>query len=144
VGIPVNHPAILQAIERGLINPADLAERPLSGVTSPTSFVPTTFVPPVPPDATEKQLQAAVMRLAEAHGWLAYHTHNSRHSAKGFPDIVAVRGPQLLFAELKTQTGKFSTEQTEWLTALERVPGILVRRWRPSDWDEIVSTFRGT
>ena len=40
---------------------------------------------------TETQLQSAIIELARLTGWLVYHTHDSRHSAKGFPDLCMVR-----------------------------------------------------
>lgn len=143
MGVPLNHPAILQAIERGLISPAGLVPRPPVCAADLSAVAPTVFVPPVAPDASEKDFQAAVMKLADANGWIAYHTHNSRRSNKGFPDVVAVRGPKLIFAELKSATGTFTTDQKLWLAALEAVPGVRVFRWRPSDWPEIVAILRG-
>lgn len=38
----------------------------------------------------EKVFQAQVLDLAHLSGWLCYHTHNSRRSAPGFPDLVLV------------------------------------------------------
>ena len=49
----------------------------------------------------EQHFQEALRRLAEGAGWLYYHTTNSRKSPEGFVDTVLVRGPQLIFAELK-------------------------------------------
>lgn len=82
----------------------------------------------------EKVLQELVRRTARAFGWGFYHTHNSRHSPAGFPDCVMVKGGRLVFAELKTDRGKFSEHQTLWLTALRQVPGVEVHEWRPADW----------
>ena len=59
----------------------------------------------------EGKFQAAIIELATVCGWLAYHTHDSRRSTPGFPDLVLVRGGVLLFRELKTDTGKTSKAQ---------------------------------
>ena len=69
---------------------------------------------------------------------------------KGSPDIIAVRGNRLLFAELKSDEGKLSLEQEEWLAALkachifvgldERNNALYlpeVYLWKPEDIDEI-------
>lgn len=85
-------------------------------------------------DVTEKELQANVLELAGHFGWLAYHTHDSRRSNPGFPDLVLVRGTRLIFAELKREGGRVTGPQDEWLGALSFVQNVSVYVWRPSDW----------
>jgi hypothetical protein len=95
------------------------------------------------PRVTEKQLQAQVVQLAHLSGWRCYHTHDSRRSAPGFPDLVLVRPPRCLFVELKTTTGRLRPEQAAWLEALaevERAPETFL--WRPGDFGDIQSTLR--
>lgn len=86
---------------------------------------------------TEDALLRAVRDYAEVGGWLAYHTHDSRHSDAGFPDLVLVHPltDRLLFVELKATTGRLRCTQRAWLDAL-RGAGMDVRVWRPSDLDE--------
>ena len=93
-------------------------------------------------DCSEKEFQAAVVKLAKAKGWLAYHTHDSRRSEKGFPDLVLIRDGKLLIVELKTESGRVSPEQTVWLCALVAC-GVDVRTWRPSMWESIAETLKG-
>ena len=92
---------------------------------------------------SEAELQGAVIDLAERLRWLVYHTHDSRHSAKGFPDLCLARGERLVFAELKTENGKLSDAQREWLQALE-IAGAECFVWRPSQFDEILGELRRT
>jgi hypothetical protein len=87
----------------------------------------------VQPLMTEKQLQDTVERIAHWRRWLTYHTHDSRRSAPGFPDLTLVRPPRLLFVELKSEHGHLSREQVKWLAALEGVPGVEVHTWKPED-----------
>ena len=82
---------------------------------------------------TEKKLQGYVLDLAEALGFLGYHTWDSRRSQPGFPDLTLVKGSRLIFAELKSAKGKPSPEQKEWLAAL-RGTSAEVYLWRPCDW----------
>lgn len=70
---------------------------------------------------TEAQWQAQVEGLARMYGWRVYHTHDSRRSAAGFPDLVMVRGPELIFAELKGESTRVTREQEAWLADLHRV-----------------------
>jgi VRR-NUC domain-containing protein len=95
---------------------------------------------------TEKQFLAQVRDLARLYGWRFYHTHDSRHSAKGFPDCVLVkagkcrRPARLIVAELKSATGKVGTEQLAWLTTLSQVgESVETYLWRPDDFDAIVA-----
>ncbi len=82
----------------------------------------------------EEDLQRLVIAWLKSQGWL---THAERKSINrkgvwstpiqgdaGFPDIVAVHpGPdswtaRILFAELKSRVGKYSSEQVAWITAI--------------------------
>lgn len=96
-----------------------------------------------PPKLTEKQFQAQVCKLAQMLGWRIYHTYDSRRSQPGFPDLVLVhRGKQrVIFAELKTSTGKLSIHQKLWLQELAAVASVAesveVCVWRPENWPEI-------
>jgi hypothetical protein len=92
---------------------------------------------------TERQLQSAVIQLAELLGWKAYHTFDSRRSNPGYPDLTLVKDDRLLFVELKSATGRLTTEQTEWLRALGYVASVAT--WRPVDWTSgaIEAVLRG-
>ena len=80
---------------------------------------------------------------------LAYHTHDSRASQAGFPDLVLVhpRRQLLVFAELKTNTNYPSTEQRLWLAGLECATSensnIRVCVWKPKHWDNIIKLLGG-
>ena len=82
---------------------------------------------------TEKQLQAAVVRLAQIQQWKVYHTYDSRRSEPGFPDLVLARDDQLMFVELKSAKGKVTEAQEQWLRALVK-GGAIADVWRPDDW----------
>ena len=91
---------------------------------------------------TEREFQTGVVQYARLNGWRAYHTHNSRRSEPGFPDLVLVRD-RIIYAELKTTRGKPSKDQTAWLQALADA-GAETYLWRPDSWPEIVATLRRT
>lgn len=81
-----------------------------------------------------------ILTAARERGWLAYHTHDSRGSSAGFPDIVLVRPPHIIFAECKTDDtvrSKTSVAQVTWLAALRQCPGASTYLWRYSDSDSI-------
>ena len=95
----------------------------------------------------EKPFQDGVLKLARFHGFtLRYHTHDSRRSAPGFPDLVLVntRTGRVLFRELKTNKGRVSPEQQEWLDGLTAC-GMDAGAWRPNDLDSgrILAELRG-
>lgn len=89
---------------------------------------------------TEREWQSEVLNAARTLGWTAYHTHDSRRSEPGFPDLVLVRD-RLIMAELKTDTGKPSTDQLRWLRLLERA-GVEVYLWQPKDRDGVLNALR--
>lgn len=90
----------------------------------------------------EKHFQAEVIKLAKRCGWRHYHTHDSRRSAAGFPDLVLVRGQRLIFAELKVKPNRPTPAQEEWLADLRRIHGDVVTvLWYPEQWMEIERTL---
>jgi hypothetical protein len=88
---------------------------------------------------TEGMLQRQVLQLARLRGWLAYHPLDSRGSEPGFPDLVLVR-ERVVFAELKSATGRLSQAQRTWLDRLTAA-GAECYCWRPSDWDQITEVL---
>lgn len=88
-----------------------------------------------PNPMTEAQFQTAVIELAKLNGYrLIYHTHDSRRSQKGFPDLVLVsehRG-RALFRELKTTKGRLSPEQFDWIGSMQ-LAKLNAGVWRPED-----------
>jgi hypothetical protein len=92
---------------------------------------------------TEKVLQQAIIECAQALGYKVAHfrpamtEHGYRTAVaadgKGFPDLVITGHRRIIFAELKSQKGKLSKEQAEWMMAL-RAAGGWYRLWTPADW----------
>lgn len=84
---------------------------------------------------TEAALQRAVEECARALGYMVYHTHDSRRSERGFPDLCLARARdgRFIMAELKTDRGRVRPEQREWLAALAAC-GIETYLWRARDW----------
>jgi hypothetical protein len=66
---------------------------------------------------TEKDWSKQVADLCKQLGWRRYHTYRSERSQPGFPDEFLVRD-RCIFLELKTEQGKLSSHQRDWLNAL--------------------------
>lgn len=93
--------------------------------------------------STEKAFQSQIERYAKLTGWLIYHTFDSRRSTSGFPDLTLCKtGRRTLFAELKSETGKLTDAQIEWLTALAAT-GETACLWRPRHLDDIAAYLCG-
>ncbi len=101
---------------------------------------------------TEVEFMRHVMAYAKAQGWLVYHTHISKRSTEGWPDLAMVRRGRLVLAELKREKGgRVSPAQQRWIDELQEVElyamhldvggkehwPVEVFIWRPSDWPEI-------
>jgi hypothetical protein len=91
---------------------------------------------------TEKEFQRLVVQLASLGGWDYYFTWNSLHSPAGFPDLVLVRGPVILYRELKVGKNTTTSAQEHWINIL-RIARQDVKVWRPEDWSEIEATLIG-
>ncbi|MBM4407820.1 MAG: VRR-NUC domain-containing protein [Chloroflexi bacterium] len=94
---------------------------------------------------TERELQDAIVQVARLHGWLVYHTYDSRRSDPGFPDLVLVhvkRG-QLWFLECKSARGRVTPEQQDWLSALGALHVVIPNLWvavvRPAMYDVVLA-----
>jgi len=90
---------------------------------------------------TEKKFMAMVLQLARLRGWLAYHTHDSRRSVQGFPDLLLVRGNRVVVAELKVGRRRPTAEQAAWLEAFNEAD-VAAYLWRPESWGEIEAVLR--
>lgn len=95
---------------------------------------------------TEKAFQARVVRVARLLGWRQYHTYDARRSPHGWPDLVLlrVRGGvgRLIVAELKSERGRATKFQMDWIQELATVPGVEAHLWRPSQWDQILEILK--
>ena len=83
-------------------------------------------------DRGRDSLDAHVRRLCDDLDLLRYHTHDSRRSPRGFPDLVVCGLGGVLFRELKTQRGTVKPEQQAWLDTLAAA-GADAGVWRPAD-----------
>ncbi len=88
----------------------------------------------------ERDFLAWVIETARWCGWRAYHPWLSVRSEPGFPDLLLAKpGEPLLLWELKSEQGRLTPAQQRWLDLLQRVPGIEVAVWRPSQRDQMVA-----
>ena len=92
---------------------------------------------------TERDLRQQVVDLAKLFGYKAYFSWTSIHSPRGFPDLVLAcqARERVIYAELKTEKGKVSDSQREWLDELTAC-GQEVYLWRPADFEEVARILR--
>lgn len=97
---------------------------------------------------SEGDFLGQVIDLAHVYGWKVAHFRPAQTKygwrtpvqadGKGFPDLVMLKPPRLVFAELKSEKGKLSPEQEGWLSLLKGIKGIEVYCWKPKDFESIV------
>jgi VRR-NUC domain len=86
-----------------------------------------------------------VIQVAHLYGWHIAHFRPARTAdgswrtplqadGAGFPDLVLVRPPRVIFAELKTEDGKLDPLQQLWIDKLRRTL-VEVFVWRPHQLD---------
>ena len=92
---------------------------------------------------TERDLREQVRDLCNLFGWKMYFSWTSIHSPRGFPDLVLANPEQkrVIFAELKSDKGKVTPQQEEWLSTLKAC-GQTVYVWRPADIEAIAEILR--
>jgi len=95
------------------------------------------------PALTEKAFQSHVLALARMYQWRTFHVYDSRRSAPGFPDLLLCKPPVLLLAELKTDHGRLTPAQSEWVSVLGQCTTIATHLWRPADLPRIVEILTG-
>ena len=106
------------------------------------------------PRVTEKDFLQQVLSLAQLKGWLTAHFRPAMNTrgqwmtavqgdGAGFPDLVLVRPPEILFVELKGPKGRLSEAQRVWLIKLGECQSesMTVHVWKPADWDSIVEVL---
>lgn len=70
----------------------------------------------------EQQIQKQVIDYLTLNGWLVWKNKNTNRGTgiylpthqKGVPDLTALRNGQVVFIEVKTETGKSSSYQEEF------------------------------
>ena len=85
----------------------------------------------------------AVLDLAKVYGWRTLHIRPARTDkgwrspvqgdGKGFPDLLLLKGDDLIVAELKGDRFRITADQVAWMDAFEPI-ATLVTVWRPIDW----------
>jgi hypothetical protein len=101
---------------------------------------------------SEAAFTGQVLQAARLLGWQSAHFRPARTArgwrtpvqgdGKGFPDLILLRGPRLVVAELKVDGGRLRPEQESWLAAFRQLPGAEVHVWRPRDWDQLTEVLR--
>jgi hypothetical protein len=87
-------------------------------------------------ELSEREWQQQVVQLAQQTGWRkAFHVYDSRRSHSGWPDLVLLR-ERLVLIELKTERGKLSDAQRDWLNALRKA-GVEAYVARPRDLEAL-------
>lgn len=106
------------------------------------------------PKLSEEEFQQQVIDLAHYCNWTVAHFRKARTlkgwvtpvqaDGKGWPDLVLVRHFTIIFAELKSEKGKLTPEQQNWIDLLSNVgdKDVQVYIWRPENWDKIEATLR--
>lgn len=105
---------------------------------------------------SERAFQAQVIAYARLMGWRVRHDAATnapracRHckaplrlprNEAGFLDLLLIRRPRIVWAELKSERGRLTEAQRAEIAEL-RSCGQEAHLWRPSDWREIERILR--
>lgn len=81
---------------------------------------------------TEAHFQGSVIAICKLLGVAWFHPYYSERSVPGYPDLTLCGNRGVLFRELKTEVGKLTRTQEEWLTRLSKASQD-ADVWRPAD-----------
>lgn len=92
----------------------------------------------------EADFQQQLTTAAKRMGYRCYHTHDSRKSEPGFPDVVLAspRQKRIVYAELKQDGENLSEDQAWWAAALLEA-GHEWYLWRFKDWNTALAILAG-
>lgn len=111
-----------------------------------------------PEPVRERDFQDAVIQLAKLNNWMVHHQRPARtkdgswrtavQGDAGWPDLILVRDGRMIIAELKSEKGKLTPGQEDWLRAIDDVKlasggAVQWAIWRPSHWPEIERWLKG-
>ena len=93
---------------------------------------------------SERELRSAVTKFLGKRGWRWSYCTNSRYTKgmRGVPDILCVKADRLLFVECKTEFGKVTNDQQDWLNSL-RLAGAWAVVIRPDDLEGFFEALDG-
>ena len=99
------------------------------------------------PPRSEAAFQIEVVALATTFGWMVSHQRPAKVGDRwmtaitgdvGFPDLVLAHPTKgVIYAELKSRTGKLAPAQAKWRDALQGA-GAEWYLWRPDDLKPIM------
>ena len=98
-------------------------------------------------DILEGPFQTLTIKFFHLLGWSHYHTGANRKNRGGWPDLNMLRFPQIIFFELKRNSGYPSPSQKKALADLKRIakvtPNMKVGLYKPKDWIDMCNIGGG-
>jgi hypothetical protein len=102
---------------------------------------------------TEAQFSEQGLQLASIFRWRTAHFRPAltkkgwrtpvAGDGKGFLDLLMIKPPRIVVAELKSARGKLTPEQEEWLADWRACPGAEAFVWKPDQLDEVTGVLSG-
>lgn len=96
-----------------------------------TTITPAAILAQRAAEMREKILQQRIVNMCRSLGHRVYHTHDSRRSEPGFPDLAIAYPSVTIYAELKREKKRPTRDQVWWLDYFAGL-GLPVYLWRPT------------
>lgn len=75
---------------------------------------------------TESDIQQQIKEYLQWHGWFVIKIHQSLGSHKGIFDLYAIKNGFSVWIEIKTENGKLSKDQKQFMTDIESHGGTCI------------------